>query len=268
MSDFETGDSELSPVRELSTAQQRVLGVLLEKAFTTPEYYPLTLKAVATGCNQKSNRSPVISYDEDRVEDVLHELKELGLVGELHPDSGRSLRYRHYMRKRFAFTEPQLAILTELLLRGRQTLGELRGRASRMVPIEDLRTLRDELQGLLEQGYVQASGSLERRGIEVDHGFYRGGESQPMATLPDDDAAPVFSPAATSSAAPAVTRPVATAAPAPVAAADSAELDALRRDISTLRQQNQELTSEVSSLRNELADLERRIDDLCRDLGV
>jgi uncharacterized protein YceH (UPF0502 family) len=263
MSDFDNDESELSPVRDLSTAQQRVLGVLLEKAFTTPEYYPLTLKAVATGCNQKSNRSPVVSYDEDRVEDILQELKELGLVGELHPDSGRALRYRHYMRKRFAFSEPQLAILTELLLRGRQTLGELRGRASRMVAIDDLGTLRTELQGLIEQGYAQSSGALERRGIEVDHGFYRSGESKPMAALPADDDAPVRPAAAPLSVAnapgPAASPPVADS---------SAELDALRRDINALRTQNQELTSEVSALRGELADLERRIDDLCRDLGA
>ncbi|MBI1312775.1 DUF480 domain-containing protein [bacterium] len=261
MSDPETGESELLPVRELSTAQQRVLGVLLEKAFTTPEYYPLTLKAVATGCNQKSNRSPVVDYDEDRVEDVLHELKELGLVGELHPDSGRALRYRHYMRKRFPFTEPQLAIITELLLRGRQTLGELRGRASRMVPINDLGTLRDELQSLLEQGYVQASGALEQRGVEVDHGFYRAGEAQPMATLPDDDSPSNHSPAPMYVASPAASRPASSAT-------SSSELETLRRDVALLRQQNQELTSEISSLRNELADLERRIDDLCRDLGA
>lgn len=260
MSDFDTGESELSPIRELSSAQQRVIGVLLEKAFTTPEYYPLTLKAVATGCNQKSNRSPVVSYDEDRVEDILQELKELGLVGELHPDSGRALRYRHYMRKRFSFTEPQLAIITELLLRGRQTLGELRGRASRMVPIDDLGTLRTELQGLIEQGYAQASGALERRGIEVGHGFYRGGESKPMATLPDEDTAPVRPATAP--------QPVATASAPSPAVDNTAELDALRRDINALRTQNQELTSEISALRSELADLERRIDDLCRDLGA
>ena len=267
MSDFDNDESELSSVRELSTAQQRVLGVLLEKAFTTPEYYPLTLKAVATGCNQKSNRSPVVDYDEERVEDVLHELKELGLVGELHPDSGRALRYRHYMRKRFAFSEPQLAILTELLLRGRQTLGELRGRASRMVAIDDLGTLRNELQGLIEQGYVQASGALERRGVEVDHGFYRSGDSKPMAALSDDDDVPAR-PAATPQPVASAPTLVASAPAASVPAADSAELDALRRDINALRTQNQELTSEVSALRSELADLERRIDDLCRDLGA
>ena len=273
MSDFDNDESDLSPVRELSAAQQRVLGVLLEKAFTTPEYYPLTLKAVATGCNQKSNRSPVVNYDEDRVEDILQELKELGLVGELHPDSGRALRYRHYMRKRFAFTEPQLAILTELLLRGRQTLGELRGRASRMVPIDDLGTLREELQGLIAQGFAQASGSLERRGVEVDHGFYRGGDSTPMAALPDGDDAPVRPSAATqpaASAPPPAASVSAASVPAPSTgpAPGTGELDALRRDVDALRTQNQELTSEVSALRSELADLERRVDDLCRDLGV
>ena len=264
MSNIDADAADLSPVRELSAAQQRVLGVLLEKAFTTPEYYPLTLKAVATGCNQKSNRSPVVNYDEDRVEDILQELKELGLVGELHPDSGRALRYRHYMRKRYTFTEPQLAILTELLLRGRQTLGELRGRASRMVPIDDLGTLRDELQELLDQRYVQASGALERRGVEVDHAFYRGGESQPMAALPDDD--DEAAPTAVASPSAGARSVAATASAAPTA--DSAELESLRREVNELRSQNQDLASEVSSLRSDVAELERRIDDLCRDLGA
>ncbi len=261
MSDITDDASELSTIRELSHAQRRVLGVLLEKAFTTPEYYPLTLKAVMTGCNQKSNRSPIVNYDEDRIEDILHELKELGLVGELHPDSGRSLRYRHYMRKRFEFSEPQLAIITELLLRGRQTLGELRSRASRMVPIDDLATLRLELQGLLDQGYLQASGSLERRGVEVDHGFYQAGESAAMPTM---QAAPTGSPGVE----PAASTPTAPASGPPASAVDSAELDSLRRDVAELRQQNQELRGEVDSLKSQLGDVEQRIDDLCRDLGV
>ncbi|MHC4875913.1 MAG: DUF480 domain-containing protein [Planctomycetota bacterium] len=258
MSEIADDAAELAPIREFSHAQRRVLGVLLEKAFTTPEYYPLTLKAVMTGCNQKSNRSPIVSYDEDRVEDILHELKELGLVGELHPDSGRSLRYRHYMRKRFEFTEPQLAILTELLLRGRQTLGELRGRASRMVPIDDLETLRSELQGLLDQGCLQASGSLERRGVEVDHGFYQAGESAAMPTMP----AAVASTAAVES--PSESQASASA----VSTVEVTELESLRSNVGELRQQNQELRSDVESLKAQLSDLERRMDDLCRDLGA
>src|SRR3989304_6112713 len=111
------------PITELSKGQRRVLGVLLEKAFTTPEYYPLTLKAVTTGCNQKNNRPPLTNSPEADTQPVLDELRELGLAAVVHTETGRTERFRHYVRKRFSFTEPQLAIFTELLLRGRQSVG-------------------------------------------------------------------------------------------------------------------------------------------------
>ncbi|MBL6705421.1 MAG: DUF480 domain-containing protein [Planctomycetaceae bacterium] len=250
-------------VRELSSRQRRVLGVLIEKGLTTPEYYPLTLKAVMTGCNQKSNRSPVVDYDEDAVEETLDQLKELGLVGVLHPDSGRSLRYRHYVRKRYEFSEPQIAILGELLCRGRQTLGELRGRASRMVPIETLELLRSELNDLLTRGYIQASGSLERRGVEVDHAFYRSNENRGgMTTMPAEAV-----PASASSAISTATRDV--AAPASVAPSlDDDKVNALETQISDLRSQNQELKDEVERLRTTVYGLESKVEDICRDLGI
>ncbi|HEX6987701.1 MAG TPA: DUF480 domain-containing protein, partial [Planctomycetaceae bacterium] len=141
----DTDSADYPPVRELTRPQRRVLGTLLEKGFTTPDQYPLTVKACTTGCNQKNNRDPISNYSEDQVLEILDELQQLGLVGVVHTESGRTERYRHYMRKRFNFTEPQLAILTELLLRGRQSLGELRTRASRMVPIDSLEDLRREL---------------------------------------------------------------------------------------------------------------------------
>lgn len=250
-------------VRELSSRQRRVLGVLIEKGLTTPEYYPLTLKAVMTGCNQKSNRSPVVDYDEDAVEETLDQLKELGLVGVLHPDSGRSLRYRHYVRKRYEFSEPQIAILGELLCRGRQTLGELRGRASRMVPIETLELLRSELNDLLTRGYIQASGSLERRGVEVDHAFYRSNENRGGMTTMPAEAAPVSASSAISTA----TRDV--AAPASVAPSlDDDKVNALETQISDLRSQNQELKDEVERLRTTVYGLESKVEDICRDLGI
>jgi uncharacterized protein YceH (UPF0502 family) len=163
-------------ITSLSPKQRRIIGVLVEKGLTTPAGYPLTLKAVVTGCNQTSNRQPVVEYSEDEALDALNELRELGLAAVVHTDSGRSERYRHYMRKRFDFTEPQLAILIELLLRDRQTLGNLRSRGSRMVAIDSLDQLRQEVTGLIEQRFVCADGPLERRGIEVDHNLY--GESE------------------------------------------------------------------------------------------
>jgi uncharacterized protein len=260
MDEFE--NDERPEVRELSSRQRRVLGVLIEKGLTTPEYYPLTLKAVMTGCNQKSNRSPVVDYDEDVIEETLDQLKELGLVGVLHPDSGRSLRYRHYVRKRYEFSEPQIAILGELLCRGRQTLGELRGRASRMVPIENLSLLRSELNDLLTRGYIQASGSLERRGVEVDHAFYRANENRGAMTSMPEEVAPAATPAPSFSA-PAMAAP-AVAAPA----MDNAKVDALENQIAELRSQNQELRDEVDRLRSTIDGLQSKVDDICRDLGI
>jgi uncharacterized protein YceH (UPF0502 family) len=164
-----------------------VLGALLEKAFTTPEQYPLTLKALTAACSQKSNRDPLRSYTEDEVESALQDLQGQGLVAEVHTDGGRTPRYRHLVRKRFALTEPQFAILTELWLRGRQQMGELRTRASRMAAIESQEDLRAALEPLLAEGYVRASGPLERRGVEVDHGFYPDDEPAPELTAAAED---------------------------------------------------------------------------------
>lgn len=169
-------------IRELTRAQRRVLGVLIEKGFTTPEVYPLTLKATTAGCNQKSNRDPVVNYEEEKVERVLDELRELGLAAIVHTESGRSARFRHYMRHKFTLTEAQLAILTELLLRGRQSVGELRVRASRMSAIDTLDQLKQELQGLIDLEMVESDGSLDRRGAEVDHRLYPAGENRPVST--------------------------------------------------------------------------------------
>src|SRR5690606_30207449 len=109
------------------------------------------------------------------------QLREMGLVAVVHTESGRTERYRHYMRKRFTLSEPQLAILTELLLRGRQSIGDLRARASRMVAINSLDELREALRGLMGLHHVVATGDLDRRGVEVDHNFYTAGEKSRMA---------------------------------------------------------------------------------------
>lgn len=245
---------DLPPITELTRQQRRVLGVLVEKAFTTPEYYPLTLKALTAGCNQKSNRDPVTDYDQDRVYDTIEELRELGLAAVVHTESGRTERFRHYMRKRFAFSEPQLAIVTELLLRGRQQLGELRSRANRMVPIADQQTLRTELAGLLEMKAIQTDGPLERRGIEVDHNFYTEREGNRMQ--------PSASPAA------AETHPRETAAAAPsAAAAPAGESAGLRDELQQLQLEQRQLRESFDSLQEEFRRLAERFDDLRSDLG-
>lgn len=235
-------DSTMEPVtlKHFSRKQRRVLGTLLEKAFTTPDQYPLTLKAVVTGCNQKSNRDPVTNYDEDDVQQTLEQLRELGLVGALHTEGGRTERYRHYMRHRTTLNERQLAIITELLLRGRQQPGELRTRASRMVAIDSQEDLRMELQALIDLGIVRANGSLERRGIEVDHNLYAMGENhEPLSTLQDESAAEEPRRA--------------TPAPSSAGAAGWQEaIENLRGEVVQLRQQMDEIKDELNDLRRQL----------------
>lgn len=256
MSDAE--DSALPPIKELSRAQRRVLGVLVEKGITTPETYPLTLKAVTTGCNQKSNRDPIVNYEEDRVETVLEELRELGLIAMVYTESGRTPRYRHYMRKRFTVTEPQLAILTELMLRGQQAVGELRTRASRMAPIEMLEQLRTELEGLAAAGLVRADGPLDRRGVEVDHNLYPANEKQPMRAraVTESDAPPSRSSSFSGST------------PAPVA--DAGLLNRVSQLESTcmdLQVENAGLTASLAALRDEFRKLGDEFHELRRALG-
>ena len=257
----ENHETEAASVKELSASQRRILGVLVEKAFTTPEYYPLTLKAVTTGCNQKSNRHPIVNYSEDHAAKVLDELRELGLVAEIHTESGRTERYRHYMRKRFSFTEPQLAILIELLLRGRQTQGELRSRASRMVPIDSLEHLRQELAGLMDMNLVLAGGPLERRGVEVDHNLYTESERNRQEAFATEVPASPEGEAASDSSARVVQG----------SGADTSgigqRITGLEASVETLRIENSELRSELQELQEQVRQLGDQVDQLRRDLG-
>jgi uncharacterized protein YceH (UPF0502 family) len=255
MSDAE--DSSLPPIKELSRAQRRVLGVLVEKGITTPEVYPLTLKSVTTGCNQKSNRDPIANYDEDRVEAVLEELRELGLVAMVYTESGRTPRFRHYLRKRFTVTEPQLAILTELLLRGQQAMGELRTRASRMAPIETLEQLRTELEGLAAANLVRADGPLDRRGVEVDHNLYQANEKQPMRARAsfENDAPSSRSSSAGSGSASAVDSGL------------SNRVIQLEATCEELRTENASLTASLTGLRDDFRKLGEEFHELRRALG-
>ena len=155
----------------LSILERRVLGVLVEKNKTTktPDTYPMTLNSVVVGCNQKSNRDPVLDLDEDDVEETLNDLMKRGLT--IKQQGGRADRWRHLLYDAWNPTKVELAILAELLLRGPQSEGDLRGRASRMDEIADLDTLRALLKGLCERGltiYLSPPG----RGAMVTHGFH------------------------------------------------------------------------------------------------
>jgi uncharacterized protein len=134
----------------LTDVEARVLGCLVEKEIATPEYYPLSLNALVHACNQKSNRDPLMNLDEDAVRRALRALGEQALARSAGGDS-RVPKYEHRLSEVFNFTRPETAILCELLLRGPQTPGELRSRAERMHPFEDLSVVHSALKHLMER---------------------------------------------------------------------------------------------------------------------
>jgi uncharacterized protein len=136
----------------LTADEIRVLGVLVEKALTTPAQYPLSLNAVAVGCSQKNNRNPVQEFTEDRVYDALDKLKAKGLVREAMLSGSRVAKFRQVALETLKVTMTELVVLAELMLRGPQTVGEIRGNASRMHPIESLESCQAVLDGLMRRG--------------------------------------------------------------------------------------------------------------------
>jgi len=156
--------------RPLDRTQRRVLGVLIEKAKTTPAGYPMTINAIVTGCNQKNNRDPVTNLDDFGVGRALTELVEMGAVSEVDW-VGRVSKWKHHAYEWMGVTKPELAVLAELLLRGAQSVGDLRGRAARMEPIEDLSALRPIIDALVQRG-LMIEITPQGRGQMVSHGLY------------------------------------------------------------------------------------------------
>ena len=169
-SDAESATTQVPAWPVLSVLERRVLGVLIEKAKTTPDAYPMSLNALTTGCNQKSNRDPVMSLTDDVVEETLLRLQKQNLVSKIV--GGRVERWRHLLYEAWSADKVELAVLAELLLRGPQTEGELRARASRMEPIDDLDSLRVILHKLVERGPIVYLTPEGRRGTVLSHGFH------------------------------------------------------------------------------------------------
>jgi uncharacterized protein YceH (UPF0502 family) len=136
---------------ELTADEARVLGVLIEKSTTTPDQYPLTLNATLAGANQKNNRDPVITMEETAAFEALEGLRRKGLAVRVDAVGSRTNRYRHNTGDALRARPAEVALLAELLLRGPQTLGELRGRASRMHPFETLDDVKNMLRALIER---------------------------------------------------------------------------------------------------------------------
>lgn len=230
----------------LSARERRVAGVLVEKQKTTPDNYPMSLAALVTGCNQKSNRDPVTSYDADEVEEILHGLRHKGAVV-LTEGSGRVEKWKHtlYDWLDLKHRPAEMAVIAELLLRGPQTEGELRGRASRMDPIPDLEKLQEILRYLEDRKLiVYLSPPGQRRGVVLTHGLYppeelerlRQRHLQSARLMPDED------------------DPGGERTSTPKRAGSSTDIETLRAELQALRERVEILANGLSELRASLGD--------------
>ncbi|MFQ3650105.1 MAG: DUF480 domain-containing protein [Gemmataceae bacterium] len=236
MSDASISYAPNGPWPIFTREERRVLGTLMEKSKTSTDGYPMSLNSLVAGCNQKSNRDPVMELDDDVVNDALTSLRAKALVTKVF--SGRTEKWRHLLYEQWHLDSRDTAILAELLLRGPQTEGEIRSRASRMVEIPDLESLKSYLRPLIERQLVQYLTPEDRRGAVLTHGFHAPDELARLKAHYSSGPASVASVAAaalTSGASPSVSEER-------VAALESAlaqlrdEVAALRAELATLRQ--------------------------------
>lgn len=211
----------------LNDLELRVLGSLVEKDITTPDYYPLSLNALVNACNQKNNRDPIMTLDEDGVRQALHSLQEKRLAGPAGGADSRVTKYEHRLQEAFNFDRREIAVLCVLLLRGPQTPGELRGRTERMYKFGALDEVQATLQRLTDREpplvkvLVRQPGTKEARYVHLFSADLRAWE----------------------------------AAPAP-AKASSADGDR----IAELEQQVTELRNQITAIREELASFRKQFD--------
>ena len=231
-------EAEAPKWQALNRNQRRVLGVLIEKAKTTPDSYPLSLNGLTTGANQKSNRSPLMNMSADDAEEALDALRGMGAVAEVQ-GGGRVAKYRHYAKDWFSVSGKELAVIAELLLRGSQTVGELRGRAARMEPIKDMAELQPILDGLVAKELILEL-TPKGRGQMVTHNLFEPHEMDRVLESAQQ--------AASSAATAAPSKPPA----APAAPRSPATSDGLQKRVDDLERLTRQLSERI-------ADLEARI---------
>lgn len=240
-------DSQQARRQPLAAIDRRVAGVLVEKAKTTPDQYPLSLSALRTGANQKSNRYPLMQLEDDAIEESLDRLRELGAVVEVQ-GSGRVVRYRHLMYQWLGVEKVELAVMAELLLRGAQKLGELRGRAARMEPLRDMAALQPHLDALETKQLVEYL-TPRGRGCVVTHRLYLPNEMEKVrARLAAVEDAGEPRPSGSDGPRVAAVQPPQSA----VARSDLAAAAEVRREVDSLRDEFQTLRTELDALRDEL----------------
>lgn len=208
----------------LNDVEVRVLGSLAEKQVTTPDYYPLTMNALVHACNQISNRDPVVNYDERPVAEAIETLRAKNLVYIFYGSESRVPKYKHMMREVFQLSPPELAVICVLMLRGPQTVGEIRGRTGRLHNFADLLEVEATLDALARREdpvVLKLPRQTGRKEARYAHTL----AGRPVVEETAEDAAPV----------------------------------AFARE--TAGERIARLESEVESLRNELAELRARFDE-------
>jgi len=217
-----------APTLNLNQTEVRVLGSLIEKDITTPDYYPLSLNALVNACNQKNNRDPIMTLDENSVRNALDSLQEKRLAGPAGGADGRVTKYEHRLQEVFNFDRREIALICVLLLRGPQTPGELRGRSERMYRFESLEDVQSTIQRLsdrqppLVRVLPRQPGTKESRYV---HLFVE--DTWPTEAYPPH------------------------LAPEPRAANDSSRLAALEAEVSSLKKEIVELKQQLSDFRNQ-----------------
>jgi uncharacterized protein YceH (UPF0502 family) len=224
----------------LDLIELRVLGSLLEKQMTTPEYYPMTRNGLTAACNQKTNREPVMDLREDEVGRALDRLRDKGLVHTVSGGGGRVTKYGQMLVARLQLSAPQKAALCALMLRGPQTVGEIRGRSDRMHSFADLREVEETLESLMQH----AEGPLVVR-LEREPGRKESRYAQTLAEMPEG----------TSVAAAGASEARHGESESAAAKGDSSE-----ERIARLEEQVERLQGEVEELRQMLAEFRRQFE--------
>jgi uncharacterized protein len=217
------------PQLQLTEVETRVLGALIEKDITTPDYYPLSLNALVNACNQKNNRDPVMNLDENAVRDALSSLQERRLAGPAGGADSRVTKYEHRLQEVFNFDRRETALVCVLLLRGPQTPGELRGRTERMYQFETLEDVQSGIQKLMDRQPPLVRVLPRQPGTK---------ESRYMHLFSGDVAAGFVPPAA-----------------APIARSSG---DQVESRIASLETEVSSLRDEIAELRRELAEFKRQ----------
>lgn len=209
----------------LSPVEARVLGALIEKEATTPEYYPLSLNALVNACNQKNNREPVTQLNEDEVRQGLHRLQDQNLAAAVH--DSRVTKYEHHLQEVFNLTRGEIAVLCVLLLRGPQTPGELRGRTERMHRFDEIGDVLSTLDRMAQYDPPMVTSLPRQPGSrEIRYGHLLSGQPDlsQLPASPSESAAPTRS------------------------SADDARLTQLEAEVARLREQIAELKAEIAAL--------------------